>query len=91
MLQSFPFALMHDRRIHAFSLVSTNPQCRRLRRLIWHGPADFDTTFENSAVLDADAGGLDVADHRAVPFDLNTIPGIHIAADFAGKLRARAQ
>jgi len=76
---------MHERRILAFSLVSTNSHCRSgcgLRSLICHGPADFDATLENSAVLDADAGRLDVADHRAVPFDLHTIPGIHIAADF---------
>ena len=69
-----------------FSLGSANSQCRRafvLRSLILHGRADFDATLENSAVLDADAGGLDIAEHRAVPFDFNAIPGIHIAADLA--------
>src|SRR6266581_234746 len=55
----------------------------RFRRRVRAGPADFDATLEYGAVLDTDARGLNVADHRAVPFDLHPITGIHITADFA--------
>jgi hypothetical protein len=47
------------------------------------GRVDFDAALEMGAIFDADAGGGDVAGHRAVGLDVHAIAGVKIADDFA--------
>ncbi len=43
------------------------------------GWVDFDAAFEVGAVFDADAGGGNVADDRAIRLDVNAVPRMDVA------------
>jgi len=53
-----------------------------IRGGVGFGWVDFDAALEMSAVFDADAGGGDVAGHRAVGLDVHAI-AVEVADDFA--------
>src|SRR5580704_8621006 len=47
------------------------------------GRVDFDAALEMGAIFDADAGGRNVADDRAVGLDVYAVARVEVADDFA--------
>src|SRR5258707_276212 len=59
------------------------PGLRRLGGHLWIGPQNIDAALEVGAVIDADAGALDVADQAALLADGNFAGDLYVAADTA--------